>query len=421
MVVYVLGPIPGEYARVRVESVKAKYAVAELVELLRESPDRAEPFCPVFGICGGCQVQHLSYPAQLRWKRDLVQNALQRLGGIKDAEVGEPIGMDEPRAYRNKMSLVVDHSEGTPVFGFYAARSHEVVPIEACPVVLPQLDRSIVGLMEAARDPASAPAFDDVLHVVARNAHASDEGVVSLTTRRPSTTLPAAAAALATHLPGMVGIANSYEPSSENAVMGRRQSTVFGRAEMRERIDPVEFRVSPASFFQVNSEMVGKIFAFLRERLDGVSNVIDLYCGAGTFALFFAKAGIRVTGIEENPNAVREARANAELNGVADRTTFVAGRVDATLRTKRGAETLAAADVVFLDPPRKGSDEPTLDALVRARAPRIWYLSCNPATLARDLARLVAGGYRVAGVQPFDMFPQTGHIEALAFLDRRTA
>jgi 23S rRNA (uracil1939-C5)-methyltransferase len=418
MVVYVLGPIVGERARVRIDAVKAKYAVGELVDILTESPDRAEPFCPVFGACGGCQVQHVSYPAQLRWKREIVRSALQRLGGIKDATVAEPIGMDDPRAYRNKMALVVDHAEGTPTFGFYAARSHEVVPIEACPVVVPQLDRYIGGLIEAARAAASAPAFNEALHVVARSAHASDEAVVSVTTRRPSQSLPSASSALAAHLPGVVGITNSYEPSSENAVMGRRQSTVFGRAEMNEEIGGVKFRVSPASFFQVNSEMVGKIFTFLEGRLPGVASVVDLYCGAGTFALFFAKHGIRVVGIEENPNAVREARANAELNAVAALTTFLAGRVDATLRTKRGAETLAAADVVFLDPPRKGSDEPTLDALVRARAAHVWYLSCNPATLARDLAHLVAGGYRVSSVQPFDMFPQTGHIEALAFLER---
>jgi len=418
MVVYVLGPIPGERARVRIEAVKAKYVVAELVELIVESTDRAVPFCPVFGVCGGCQVQHVAYPAQLRWKREIVANALRRLGGIKDATVAEPIGMSVPRAYRNKMALVVDHAEGAPAFGFYAARSHEVVPIESCPVVVPQLDRYVGGLIEAARDPASAPGFDEALHVVARSARASDEAVVSLTTRRPSSNLPVAATALAAHLPGVVGITNSYEPSSENAVMGRRQSTLFGHAEMREQIGELQFRVSPASFFQVNSEMVGKIFDFLGGRLRGISNVIDLYCGAGTFALFFAKHGIRVVGVEENPNAVREARGNAELNGVAAQTTFLTGRVDATLRTKRGAETLASADVVFLDPPRKGSDEPTLDALVRARAPQVWYLSCNPATLARDLAHLVAGGYRVADVQPFDMFPQTGHIEALAFVHR---
>lgn len=417
MVVYVLGPVPGERARVRIETVKAKYAVAHLVELLDRSPDRVEPFCPVFGVCGGCQVQHLAYAAQLRWKRGIVANAILRLGGIRDARVGLPVGMDDPRAYRNKMALVVTAKPQT-TFGFYAARTHDVVPIEGCPIVMPQLDRAIEGLWDAARDPLTVRAFDGASHVIARAGSASGEGVVSITTPRPSTTLGSTAAALAAKLPGTVGVSNSSEPASENAVMGRRTTTVFGKSEMHEEIDGVRFRVSPASFFQVNGEMVGKLFAYLVPHVPRGGRIIDLYCGAGTFALFFAKRGARVVGIEENPHAVREAKVNAALNGVEAQTAFISGRVDATLRAKAGAEALAAADIVFLDPPRKGSDEATLGALVRARPAHVWYLSCNPATLARDLAQLTAGGYRLGAVQPFDMFPQTGHIEALAALHR---
>ncbi len=419
MVVYVLGPVPGERARVRIESVKAKYAVAELVELLERSPDRVEPFCGVFGICGGCQVQHLAYPAQLAWKRGIVENALRRLGGIAGARVGLPVGMDVPRAYRNKMALVTTaRGEFAPAFGFYAARTHDVVPIAGCPIVMPQLDRAIAGLGEAARSPETVRAFADVRHVVARAGRASRQAVVSLTTDRPSTTLGPVAAQLAAKIPGTVGISNSFEPPSENAVMGRKNVTVYGLPEMTEEIDGLRFRVSPASFFQVNSEMVGKIFAYLAAHLSGTRRIIDLYCGAGTFSLFFAKHGARVVGIEENPSAVREAVANAALNGVGELTAFINGRVDATLRTKTGAQALASAEIVFLDPPRKGSDEATLAALARARVPHVWYLSCNPATLARDLAQLVAAGYVLGGVQPFDMFPQTGHVEALAVLHR---
>jgi 23S rRNA (uracil1939-C5)-methyltransferase len=424
MVVYVLGPVPGERARVRIETVKAKYAVGELVELLSRSPDRVEPFCGVFGACGGCQVQHLAYPAQLRWKRGIVENALRRLGGIEDAPVAMPIGMANPRSYRNKMALVVTTAaspEGdgpTVQFGFYAARTHDIVPIETCPIVMPQLDSAIAGFWDAARDPETRPAFTGAKHVVARAGLASGESVVSLTSDRASTQLPALAAKLAARLPGVVGIGNSFEPPSENAVMGRKNATVFGSSEMQEAIDGVRFRVSPASFFQVNSEMVGKIFDYLAKQVPNVDRIVDLYCGAGTFALFFAKHGARVVGIEENPHAVREANANALLNGVDEKTAFMNGRVEAVLRTKPGASSLAASDVVFLDPPRKGSDEATIDAIVRARVPHVWYLSCNPATLARDLAQLVAGGYRLGAVQPFDMFPQTGHIEALASLHR---
>lgn len=428
MVVYVLGPVPPERARVRIETVKAKYAVADLIELLDRSPDRVEPFCAVFGSCGGCQVQHLAYGAQLHWKRGIVDNALRRLGRIEDAHVALPVGMDDPRAYRNKMALVVTRPQsaatGAPavsdktVFGFYAARTHDIVPIETCPIVMPQLDRAIAGLWDAASDPATSLAFDGARHVIARAGRSSHEGVVSITTERPSLALKAVAAKLAEKLPRTVGVSNSFEPPSDNAVMGRKTATLFGKAEMHEEIDAVRFRVSPASFFQVNSEMVGKIFAYLAPRVPTVERIIDLYCGAGTFTLFFAKRGAHVVGIEENPHAVREARANAVLNGLEAKTTFVNGRVDVMLRAKAGGDALAAADVVFLDPPRKGSDESTLATLVRARVPHVWYLSCNPATLARDLAQLVAGGYRVGAVQPFDMFPQTGHIEALAAVHR---
>jgi 23S rRNA (uracil1939-C5)-methyltransferase len=418
LVVYVLGPVPGERARVRIDEVRAKYAIGELLEVLVTSDERAEPFCAVFGTCGGCQVQHLAYPAQLRWKRGIVENALRRLGGLAGAPVAEPIGMDDPRAYRNKMALVVDERAQETSFGFYAARTHDIVPIASCPVVLPQLDAYLAGLWDAAREPATAAAFRDAKHVIGRVGKASGQGVLSITTDRPSPELAAAAGALAAHLPGVVGVANSFEPSSENAVMGRRNVIVSGVPEMEETIDGVKFRVSASSFFQVNSDMVGKIFAYLAPAASRVRTLVDLYCGAGTFALFFAKYGARVVGIEENPNAVREAKANARNNGVEEKTIFVGGRVDTTLRAKVGAAALASAEVVFLDPPRKGSDEATLAAIVGARVPHVWYLSCNPATLARDLAQLTAGGYALGAVQPFDMFPQTGHIEALAILHR---
>jgi len=283
---------------------------------------------------------------------------------------------------------------------------------------MPQLDRVLRGLWAAGRAPETAGAFAGVRHAIARAGRASGQAVLSLTTQTASTPLRRAGAALAGLLPGVVGIANAFEPPSENAVMGRKSALAFGRAEMEEAIDGVRFRVSPASFFQVNSEMVGKIFAYLRGPASKIERLVDLYCGAGTFALFFASCGARVVGIEENPHAVREARANAKLNAVEASTAFMAGRVEALLRGAHGKGALEAAEVVFLDPPRKGSDEATLDAIVAARVPHVWYLSCNPATLARDLSRLVGGGYRLSAVQPFDMFPQTGHIEALAALHR---
>jgi 23S rRNA (uracil1939-C5)-methyltransferase len=419
MVVFVDGPLPGERARIRLTEVKAKYAVGEVLERETTSPDRAEPFCPVFGACGGCQVQHLAYPAQLAWKHRIVLDALVRIGGFSDVTVREPIGMDVPRAYRNKMALVVNAYGSEPVFGFYRARSHDLVPIDHCPIVLEPLDAAIRGLIGAARDPETAPAFRNVNHVVMRAGLTSPNSVLSLTTEAKSPAIAAAAERIAERVPGVGGISNSYEPANANGVLGRKMDFVWGKREMEETIEDVRFRVSPASFFQINGAMVASIFRTLKPLIDGAPRIVDLYCGAGTFAIYFASCGASVVGIEENGAAVTEARGNARLNKVEDRVRFVQGRVEGALANEDGRKALREAEIVFLDPPRKGSDEATLAALAGARVPAIWYLSCNPATLARDLRYLAGRDYAIGLVQPFDMFPQTGHVETLVTLTRR--
>jgi 23S rRNA (uracil1939-C5)-methyltransferase len=416
MVVFVDGPLPGERARVRLTEVKAKYAVGDVIERETTSPDRAEPFCDVFGACGGCQVQHLAYPAQLAWKRRIVQDALARIGGFEDLDVREPIGMREPRAYRNKMALVVDASGAHAVFGFYRARSHDLVPIDRCPIVLTSLDAAIGGLAAVARDPATAPAFAGVRHVIMRSGLQAHSGVLSLTTESRSPAIAALAPQIAEQVPGVGGISNSYAPANANAVIGRHMDFVWGKREMEETIEGVRFRVSPASFFQINGEMVAAIFRALAPLIAGVPKIVDLYCGAGTFGIYFASRGAEVVGVEENGSAVAEARQNARLNKVEDRVRFVKARVEGELGNPAGREALRAADIVFLDPPRKGSDTATLAAIAAAKVAQIWYLSCNPATLARDLRYLATRDYRVVLVQPFDMFPHTGHVETLVTL-----
>ena len=419
LVVFVHGPLPGERAQVRIAQVKPKYAVGDVVTYESQSSMRAKPFCPVFGICGGCQVQHLDYPAQLAWKEQIVRNALRRIGGFNDVDVRRPVGMTHPRNYRNKMALVVENTDGETIFGFYQARSHALVRIDGCPVVLPQLDAAIGGLYDAARAPETRGAFTGAKHAIVRAGAASGQAVLSITTERQSPELKERAPAIARRVRGVVGVSNSFEPRTANAVLGRRMLYVWGKREMEETIEGVRYRVSPASFFQVNSEMVGRIFRFLAPGIAPDRAIVDLYCGAGTFAIFFAARGARVVGVEENPAAVREARENAALNAVDERVHFVEGRVEGAVADPQGKKALADAQIVFLDPPRKGSDEATLDAIALAGVPNVWYLSCNPATLARDLAYLAKRGYALGVVQPFDMFPQTGHVETLATLYRQ--
>ena len=359
-------------------------------------------------------MQHLAYSAQLAWKHRIVKDALLRIGGFTDLAVNEPIGMDVPRAYRNKMALVVEDR----VFGFYRARSHELVPIDHCPIVLEPLDAAIGGLIAAAQTPETSAAFANVKHVVMRAGLTSPNSVLSLTTDAKSAAIAAAAPQIAERIEGVGGISNSYEPANANAVIGRRMDFVWGKREMEETIEDVRFRVSPASFFQINGAMVASIFRTLAPLIAGTPRIVDLYCGAGTFAIYFASRGASVVGIEENGSAVMEARSNARLNKVEDRVRFVQGRVEGALANEEGRKALREAEIVFLDPPRKGSDEATLAALADAKVPAIWYLSCNPATLARDLRYLAGRSYKIGSVQPFDMFPQTGHVETLVTLTR---
>jgi 23S rRNA (uracil1939-C5)-methyltransferase len=274
-----------------------------------------------------------------------------------------------------------------------------------------------VSRLNAARtDEEIAPALEPARHLVARVARDSGQATFTVTTARPSEEVARAAPALRARLPGVVGVTNSFDLRSENAIMGRKQRVVDGTGEIEETIAGIRYRISASSFFQVNVEIVARIFEFMKRGFTAPRRVVDLYCGAGTFALFFAKHGCDVYGVEENPAASEEAVANAALNGFSDRLTVHTGRVENVLETPAARDALRRAKIVFLDPPRKGSDEGTLGAVAAAGVANVWYLSCDPATLARDLKFLTAKGYRFGVVQPFDMFPQTGHVETLVTL-----
>lgn len=417
LVVFCFGALPEERARVRIREVKQRYAVADLVKRLSDSPNRAKPFCPVFGICGGCQVQHLEYSAQLAWKREMVRNALSRIGGLAGIEVEPTIGMMEPRAYRNKMSLVVDRRARPPALGFYKQRSHDVVAIDACPVVTARLNATLERLDASRGNEPMQHLLRDARHLVARSAAATNEVVLTVTSDRPSESARRVAPELLRDVPGLVGVTNSFGLSSENAIVGRKRRLLAGNAEIEEAIGGVRYRVSAGSFFQINVEIVGRIFEVLDSHLARQGRIVDLYCGAGTFALYFAKHGWSVVGVEENPQAEAEANANARLNRLERYVNFLTGRVEQTIGSPALRLPLREADAVFLDPPRKGCDPAALLAVASAKVPKIWYLSCDPATLARDLNLLVANSYRINTVQPFDMFPQTGHVETLVFLE----
>jgi len=412
LVTFVTGGLPGERVRIAVDAVKKNYASGHAVAVETPSPDRVEPGCPVFPACGGCQTLHLRYAAELVWKRRLVADALARIGGIEGIDVRDVVSAQTgTQGYRNKVALVCADRAGARQLGFFAARSHRLVPVEGCPVLLDRLDaavKKIIGMLRA-----HPHAMRDVSHVVARASATGSELVVCFSERRQNGELHSLAPRLHEEIPDLTGVVASWDPEGANAIFGRRFGTLWGSPTVRERVGEAQFAFGVASFFQINTAILERLAAKIVELLGGARRVVDLYCGVGTFGVMLGLRGIATTGVESFGSAVGEARENAAHNRVVN-AAFEHLTASAALAGERGATLLAGADAVILDPPRKGCESDVLDAIARQRVPRILYVSCNHATLARDAKALVASGYRLGAVTPYDMFPHTGHVEALA-------
>ncbi|MDQ6781726.1 MAG: 23S rRNA (uracil(1939)-C(5))-methyltransferase RlmD [Candidatus Eremiobacteraeota bacterium] len=412
LVAFVTGALPGEEVRAVIEARKPNYLSAHASAILRPAPERVPSVCPVFPECGGCQVLHLEYAAQLAWKRRMLVDALQRIGGFAGVDVSpaEPSELIDGTRYRNKVSLEVGPG-APPAIGFYAARSHRVVRVEQCPVLLPRLNDAVVQFIDLAK--RRPQLLDDVRHVILRTSATHDRLVLCLSTHRRPALDNALLAALREHMPALTGIAVSWSPASPNAIFGRQFQRLWGSDRLIETVCGAQFEFGLTSFFQINSAMLGTIGRELLDRLRGASRVVDLFCGVGTFAVLLGKVGMSGTGIESDGRAVDEAAANAARNQVT-RCSFERAGAQEAVAGARGHTLLDGCDAVVLDPPRRGCEPQLLEALARERVPRIEYLSCNPATLARDAKILGAAGYALGVVKPYDMFPHTGHVEALA-------
>ena len=410
LVAFVTGGLPGETVRVAVDAVKRNYVSAHVTAIETPSPKRVPSICPVFPRCGGCQALHLAYDAQLEWKRRMLADALRRLGGLADVEIDAtvPTPASVGAGYRNKVSLVTRFADGAMQLGFYEARSHRIVPIEACPVLLPRLDEAVKRLVEMAKEMPQP--FSGARHVVARASATGEELVVSFNGAKPNKAAGAYVDDLRARIPELTGVVASWELESENAVFGARSATLWGSPMLKETVAGAALRFGIESFFQINTAVLEVIAQRLVEELSGAARVVDLYCGVGTFAVILGRHGVSTTGVEWFKPAVDEAAANAAANGVVNAAFEHASAVDA-VSGERGRTLLAGTGAVILDPPRKGCEPQVLNALADHGVSRIVYVSCNPATLARDASTLVARGYTVQRATPYDMFPQTGHVE----------
>lgn len=423
---FVKDALPGDLAEVRVTKVKKTYAFARLERVLEASPDRTEPRCPLHRRCGGCQIQALSYEKQLEYKEQKVREDLIRIGGFADPPVFPVLGMDEPYHYRNKAQFPFGRNrEGRIVTGFYAGRTHTIVPGTDCAIGVPENKQILELILDFIEKHGIAP-YDETTgkgllrHALIRKGFATGELMVCLVINGRSFPHVEELADRLFEIPGMTSFSLNVNQKNTNVILGEEVIPVRGQTYITDRIGGVSYQISPLSFYQVNPVQTEKLYRTALEYagLTGGETVWELYCGIGTISLFLARGAGQVYGVEVVPQAVEDARRNADLNGITN-VVFYLGKAEEVLPEKYEKDGIRA-DVIVVDPPRKGCDSACLETMLRMEPERIVYVSCDPATLARDLKILCADGrYELSKVQPVDMFPHTAGIENVAQLFRR--
>ena len=420
--VFVPDTVTGDRALVRLVRVKKQFAQGQLVNLLQPSPHRIRPNCIVADRCGGCQWQHVSYDYQQTAKREQVVQALRRIGGFEEPDVKPMLSVDHSLGYRNKATYPLGRSgTGQVKAGYYRKGSHRLVNLNRCPVQDEQLDPMLAELKQDIQDRGWS-IYDEqqhqgkLRHMSLRIGRRTGQVLLTLvSTSRELTGLDAQAEVWQDRYPDLLGVCLNENPAKTNAIFGARTHCVAGQPHIEEKFAGLRFKIRPETFFQVHTEQAEALLQVMVQQLQLTGNelFLDAYCGVGTLTLPLAKRVRQAMGIEAQVQAVDQARQNADLNGI-NNVKFLTGTVETVLPSLE-----VLPDVVLLDPPRKGCDRRVIDALLQQRPKQIAYMSCKAATLARDLKLLCeTGQYRLKMVQPADFFPQTAHVEALAFLER---
>lgn len=419
---FIQGALPKETAEVHVLKTLKNYGFAKIVNLKKASPDRVEAPCIYFGKCGGCKLQHFSYEGQLKWKEDMVRNIMKRIGKI-DAPVKPIKGMENPWNYRNKSQIPFAMGKTGPIAGFFRSRSHEIVDMERCLIQASEADEMMANLKKELEriglDPYNEQTHQGMLrHVIVRVGRATREVMVVLVTKNRKFPQKNAAVDLIRKLiPHVTSIVQNINSEKTNVILGNETITLWGRDTIEDTIGGVRFKISARSFYQVNPVQTEVLYkqALDYAGLTGEETVIDAYCGIGTISLFLAQNAKQVMGVEIVEQAIEDAKQNAELNGFTN-TYFEAGPAEEVI--PRWYSEGKTADVLVVDPPRKGCDEALLQTIIEHKPKRVVYVSCNPSTLARDLRILEDGGYKTIEITPVDMFPQTVHVECVTLMSR---
>lgn len=426
-VVFVAGALPGERVKCQVEKSTKKYAAARTLEVLKPSDVRVAPKCPVYSRCGGCQLQHATYGAQRAIKTKILADAMRRIAKIELPKGLECVPSPSQWGYRNKTALPVSQARKGPLFGYYERRSHRIVPFASCPVLLPSLERLVADGIQALASSGlkgydERNAVGDIRHIVARSAAREDEeralfGVVMShdPRKREFGRLRDLCQKLGSPDRSLAGAVLNINGAPGNFIWGPQFKPLCGARTVTQSLNGFDFQIDISAFFQINAPQAAAVFAHAGELVRAVApaSILELYSGVGSLTVHLAGIAERVEVVEEWRPSVRLLEENLALNGIAN----VRVHADSAEQFMKKALERNSFEVVVLDPPRTGCGEGVIEGIKRVAPKAVVYVSCNPATLARDVSRLVEGGdFEFASVQAFDMFPQTAHVESVALL-----
>ena len=416
---FVPNGLPGEKAKIKVIKTGKGYGIGRLIELYEKSPYRIDIASSERHKYGGCQLEHISYEGQLKYKENQVRQVLARIGKLEDVVVHPILGMENPWHYRNKAQVPVGEKDGKLIAGFFKPRSHEIVDTNESLIQLPEINEAVQAVKEICNELGISAYHEEshkgvLRHIMARYGQQTGELMVVIITRTAD--FPQKnklVEKITARLPKVKSIVHNVNSKRTNVIMGEKTSVLWGNEVIYDFIGDVKFAISALSFYQVNPVQTKVLYdkALEYAGLSGEESVVDAYCGIGTISLFLAQKAQKVFGVEVVPEAIEDAKRNAELNGITN-AEFAVGEAEIVIPKwyKEGN----AADVLVVDPPRKGCDDALLQTIIEMKPKKVVYVSCNPATLARDLRILEDGGYKTVEVQPVDMFPMTTHVEAVA-------
>ena len=426
--IFIEGALKGERVNVRIVKSKKSFAYGKLLEVIEPSLERCEAKCSIHKRCGGCKLQYSTYKEQLNFKFERVKDCITKIGKLDESIVQFPLGMDEPWRYRNKVQLPIGMVNGELKIGFFAPRSHEIIDMETC-LIQDEIADKVVGITRTWIKKNNIKPYNIdgkydetgiLRHIMIRRGFTTNEVMVVLVTNGSKLPNKDEFISLITeNIPGIKSIVQNINSKPTNVILGQECITLWGESTISDYIGEFKFNISPLSFFQVNPVQTEVLYnkALEYAGLTGDETVFDAYCGTGTITLFLSQKAKKVYGVEIIPQAIENANINAKENNV-NNVEFFFGESEVVIPDliNKGIK----ADVVVVDPPRKGCDVKLLNAITNIDAKKIVYVSCDPSTLARDLAILEGNGYKTVRVQPVDMFPHTAHIETCVLLQRRT-